>query len=141
MAPRWLDIARGELGVHEIPGSQASERIIHYDDCTTLAATSDEVPLCSAFVNWCMKQAGIEGTHLANARSWLEWGRTLDAPQVGCVVIFSRGDNPAAGHVGFVVEVGQYFLKVLGGNQADSVRVSSFPLAHVLGYRWPKTNV
>ena len=48
----------------------------------------DETPWCSAFVNYCMEQAGIRGTRKANARSWLDWGdMSLRSPQLGCVVI------------------------------------------------------
>ncbi|MBU5614452.1 peptidoglycan-binding protein [Geomonas sp. Red51] len=55
----WLKIAAAEVGQREFPGSPANPRIIMYHGATSLRATSDEVAWCSAFVNWCLKQAGI----------------------------------------------------------------------------------
>ena len=136
----WLDIATGELGQHEVPGSGNNQRILAYHQACTLRATSDEIPWCSAFVNWCLAQAGYPTTGLANARSWLNYGIELQQPVKGCIVVFSRGANPQAGHVGFVVdELGDY-LRVLGGNQSDQVRLALYPKNHVLpgGYRWPE---
>lgn len=137
--PEWLNIANAENGVHEISGEEDNERIVEYHSTTTLKADDDETPWCSAFVNWCMKQAGIEGTNLANARSWLTWGKKLERPQVGCVVIMKRGDNPKSGHVGLLVEEHEHFIIVLGGNQSDCVKLSTFPKETVIGYRWPET--
>src|SRR6266852_1684634 len=54
---------------------------------------------CSAFVNWCMRQSGIVGTHSAMARSWLHWhnGEKLDQPRIGAVVVFPRPPDPEQG--------------------------------------------
>jgi uncharacterized protein (TIGR02594 family) len=135
----WLDSAMKEVGVHEIPGPKAEARIVWYDSFTTLKATSDEVPWCSAFACAMMEVNGIESPKSAAARSWLSWGEPLDGPKIGAVVVFSRGTNPAAGHVGFVKDVNaDGTLQVLGGNQGDKVCVATFNTSHALGYRWPK---
>jgi len=138
MKTPWYEAARGELGVREIVGPAANARIVKYHACTTLKATSDDVPWCSAFVNWCFQRVGLTGTGLANARSWLKWGKAIDTPVEGCVVVFKRGRNPKSGHVGFVVGDDGETLRVLGGNQGDMVKVSRFKKADVLGYRWPE---
>lgn len=136
--PAWLEIAEGELGVKELAGGAAEARIVKYHATTTLKATSDEVPWCSAFANWCIQRAGLKGTGLANARSWLTWGKRLEEPREGCIVVFKRGSNPTSGHVAFFVGMDGNYLRVLGGNQSDCVKVSRYPVADVLGYRWPK---
>lgn len=136
MIPKWLEVAQSERGTKEIPGSGDNPRIIEYHATTTLRAVDDSVPWCSAFVNWCMKQAGIKGTGLANARSWLDWGENLGHPKAGAVVILSRG-APPSGHVGFFLRQEGDRIAVLGGNQSDQVKVSTFPASMVLGYRWP----
>ena len=49
--------ARGELGVQEDTGPGSNPRVIEYLHSTTLeggAASTDETPWCSAFVNWCV---------------------------------------------------------------------------------------
>lgn len=141
MKPKWLEIAEGEIGVHEVAGHAANPRIVKYHAATTLKATSDEIPWCSSFANWVMIQAGYKGTGMANARSWLKWGKPLDTPVEGCIVVFKRGSNPAAGHVAFLKKDEGGYVAVVGGNQSDSVKVSRFPKTAVIGYRWPSEEV
>ena len=136
--PSWLIIAEKELGIHEVPGKESNDRIIQYHSCTSLKATSDEVPWCSSFVNWVFREAGMKITHSAAARSWLGWGELLTKPKFGCVVILRRGDNPSAAHVGFYVGEGTDHVKVLGGNQSDKVCILNFKKKNVISYRWPK---
>jgi len=66
--PEWLVIARGEIGQKEIKGGKHNPRILEYHATTTRKATTDEVSWCSSFVNWCMTQAGYEGTNSAWAK-------------------------------------------------------------------------
>jgi uncharacterized protein (TIGR02594 family) len=136
----WLEIAESKLGEHEIAGTAANSFIVECLESTTLGAPdnqSDETPWCSAFVNWCITQAGLEGTDSAWARSWLEWGREpeTDNEWEGAICILSRGAT--SGHVGFVVDWDEDKVKLLGGNQSDSVSYAWFPMERVLGYRVP----
>lgn len=137
--PEWMKYARQELGVAERPGAEHNARIIEYHSKTGLAAGTDEVAWCSSFVNWCMAKAGIQGTGSAAARSWANWGLPLTEPRPGCIVVFRRNDpnNPNAGHVAFFMRQRAPLIDVLGGNQSNSVRVSGYPLADVITYRWP----
>lgn len=137
--PEWYRTALREIGTTEIKGEDHNPRIIEYAACTSLKATSDEVAWCSSFVNWCMKQVGIHGTNSAAARSWLDWGKVLDTPVEGCVVILRRG-APPSGHVCFYAgpDGDIAYFRALGGNQSDSVRCSRFPVADILGLRWPR---
>ena len=140
--PRWLDIARAELGTEEVAGSGNNPRILEYLATTTLGRhgrSRDSTPWCSAFVNWCMERAGLEGTNSAMARSWLGWG--VDGPlRPGAVLVFKRGKAPS-GHVGLCVRDGSLdgFVWVIGGNQADSVCEKGYPEQMLLGCRWPDT--
>jgi uncharacterized protein (TIGR02594 family) len=135
----WFEVAMQEmaLGIDEIPGPEDNPRIVGYHQSTTLAADDDETPWCSSFVNWCVQQAGLQGTKSASARSWLGWGQELPAPRRGCIVVLSRGSNSQQGHVGFYHEDAGDRILVLGGNQGNRVNISSYPKARVLGYRWP----
>lgn len=140
VGPAWYRIALGELGVKEIAGSRDAARIIEYHHATDLRATDDETPWCSAFVNWCCREAGIVGTRSAAARSWLGWGRGIvGLPVVGDVVVLSRGNSAWQGHVGFFAGTGDSKgeIRVLGGNQGDAVTVRQYRTAMVLGYRRP----
>jgi len=139
-APRWLQIAQQEETrcVREVAGSQHNPRIVEYHQTTSSRASTDETPWCSAFVNWCMGQAGLVGTNRANARSWLNWGQALAAPRYGCVTVLWRG-SPSGwqGHVGFYVRETSSHVYLLGGNQGNAVNVRSYPKTRLLGYRWP----
>jgi uncharacterized protein (TIGR02594 family) len=133
----WLKVAYGEIGVLEYAGEKNNPRIVEYHQATTLRAHDDETPWCSAFANWCMRQAGLKGSGEANARSWLTWGRKVDAPVHGCIVVLKRGTSPTSGHVGFYIETHGEKIVVLGGNQSNTVKLSNYPKADVLGYRMP----
>lgn len=135
-APPWLVTALGEIGISEVPGIAASPRIVEYDAATTLKATSDEVPWCSAFVNWCVAQAGLRGTGSAAARSWLKWG-VKTPPRLGAIAVFQRSASPTLGHVGFLLDNYGGLLQVLGGNQGNRVCIKTFGPAALLDLRWP----
>jgi uncharacterized protein (TIGR02594 family) len=143
----WMAIAAAELGVRgDTRPGQHTQRILEYHATTSLGARSDEIPWCSAFVNWVLKQAGCVGTNSAAAASWLKWGRELDSPRTGAITITKRrGADVANGsssgfHVSFYKssEGGPYF-SMLGGNQRNSVRVSRYNLTsyEYVKYRWP----
>ncbi len=136
----WFAIAMREMesGVDEVAGPEHNPRIVEYHQSTSLRATDDETAWCSSFVNWCMEQAGEVKTNSAMARSWLKWGEELKVPRRGCVTVFSRGNIPTAGHVGFYVEEMNDRILLLGGNQGNQINISSYPKSSLLGYRWPK---
>lgn len=130
----WFTIAKKELGVKETRGGE-TKRILEYHAATTLKATEDEVPWCSAFVTWCLKQTGYKSTESAWARSYIGYGKKLDKPKPGCIVVFSRG--PSSGHVAFFVKENLTTITCLGGNQSDSVCYSEYAKYKVLAYVWP----
>lgn len=131
----WLDIAMGELGIHEKVNGE-NKRILEYNQYTDLKAKEDEIPWCSSFVNFCMAKSFQKRTNSAAARSWLDWGIKCGFKR-GAVVIFSRGNDPSLGHVAFCLRDMGDSIEVIGGNQSDSVSITSFSENHVIGYRWP----
>jgi uncharacterized protein (TIGR02594 family) len=171
LPPRWLEIAREELadGVTEIPGAKHNPRIMQYiytcpnifeNPTYTWAKRHPKAPRrsdqeiyveregeegvdwCSAFVNWCVRQAGLAGTNHALASSWLKNGQRLDGPRLGAVVVIRR--DKRAGHVAFLDKEGDEW-KLLGGNQkptngiGDSIAVSLRPFnpKTAMAYIWP----
>lgn len=132
----WMAVATREIGQKELDKGAHNPRILQYHATTSLCATADEVPWCSAFVNWCLRAVGIDGTNSAAARSWLHWGK-ISVPRPGAIVVMHsvRGEN----HVAFLlVEAADHFI-LLGGNQHDEVRKSRYikSIWIPLGYRWP----
>lgn len=147
--PRWLAIARGEIGVHETPGPESTARIVEYHSTTTLRATSDEVAWCSSFVNWSLKQAGIVGTNSARAASWIEWGDNVpdDADRIGSVVVLynarikDRSLTASGYHVTLELARNADGIYCLGGNQSNSVKATRYPFAagwEIKARRWPR---
>jgi uncharacterized protein (TIGR02594 family) len=131
----WMDIAKAELGQREVKGAKHNPRIIEYHKTTTLKGTTDEIPWCSSFVNWVMKQAGYPGTNSAAARSWLQYGQRLATPVPGCIVVLSRDGG---GHVGFYMGQDSYGIKILGGNQGDAVTVAQYAHGRCLALVVPR---
>jgi len=140
----WMAVAEAEKGIHEIPGEENEPRVLEYFTATGnlgwSARSKDETPWCSAFANWCLKQAGYEGTSHAAARSWLNWGQEIESPRRGCIVVFTR---EGGGHVGFYLEETETEIKVLGGNQQNKetllfeISEKYYPKSDWLGYRIP----
>ncbi len=147
--PPWLERARevAQLGVLEIPGPEHHPLILEFGKAVNLEVTTDEIPWCSNFVNWCFAECDLLGTHSARARSWLHWGTPLpmDNPAFGCVVITKRGGSgqpgkdviDAKGHVGFLIDIPTPTeVTLLGGNQSNQVCERTYPIERVLDYRW-----
>lgn len=135
----WMVVAEREIGQEEGFKALNNPRILAYHATTMLRATSDEVAWCSAFVNWCLREAGIAGTNSASATSWLHWGKT-SVPKVGAITVVRRVTGES--HVAFLVAEEKTHYQLLGGNQGDKVKLSSYPKSQyvVLGYRWPEQN-
>jgi uncharacterized protein (TIGR02594 family) len=146
----WTAIASKEIGILEIPGKEHNPRVLEYlQTVTNISDTwksTDETPWCSAFVNWCVEQAGYVGTKSAVSASWLNWGRKIDKPIKGCITIFSR--KSGGGHVGFYWDetptMTETYIQILGGNQETleteigGVNLKHYKKSRLLGCRIPK---
>lgn len=132
----WLVMASSLVGVKEIKGPRHHGEILQmWKDIKRGGIKDDETPWCAAFVGACLERTGFVSTRFESARSYIDWGQKLDAPAVGCVVVFTR---VGGGHVGFVVGQDKSgALLVLGGNQSDEVNIRAFPISRVSAYRWP----
>lgn len=137
MNQKALLVALSFYGEQPIPGYKANPQILEF-----LAATSyplfesDEVPWCSAFMIWCYKQANIEVSANAAARSWLAVGERTDNPKLGDIVVIGYPrENPANFHVGFFIRETTNLVYVLAGNQNDTVDITPWRKRSVLEYR------
>lgn len=136
--PPWLEQAWPEAGVREVAGPAANPRIrALFRDAGQPDVTSDETAWCAAFVGACLERAGVRGTRSLLARSYLAWGRPLDAFRLGAVAVLTRSADPKEGHVGFLVGETPTTVVLIGGNQSDRVTVEAFDRARLIGLRWP----
>jgi uncharacterized protein (TIGR02594 family) len=99
---------------------------------------------CAAFVNAILERHGIPGSESVSeyplmARSFLDWGESVDEPQRGDIVVFTRGSSGWQGHVaiylGSVERDGRIYYRILGGNQNNAINVSEYPASRLLGIR------
>lgn len=97
---------------------------------------SDECHWASSFINWSFAKNSIEGTRSRSSLSWLDWGIPLTEPANGSIAVIEYADG--RGHVGMVVGVYNGMIVLLGGNQADKVCYTAFPIEDIKSYRWPK---
>jgi len=97
---------------------------------------------CASFMNWCLREGGRDDlmTDSPRARSFTELPQFIEGyvgMTEGDIMVFTRGKNPAKGHVAFSTvdgyEVYEY-IDVLGGNQNDSVCVKPYASERILGY-------
>lgn len=137
--PSWLAKAREYIGLREIPGSRNNPTILRWWELIKASFRDDETAWCAGYVGGVLEEVGIKSTRSAAARSYLSHGVKLNAPAVGCIVVFWRGSPSGwSGHVGFVVGKDRSGnLMVLGGNQSNEVNIKPFSKSRVLGYRWP----
>lgn len=139
--PKWLTVARGELGTREIEGPKSNSRIVEYAKVSVGVAAPDSEAWCARFVGWCLEKDGLESTsstRKSTARSYMQWGDQIDEPQPGCIVVFWRGSKSSwQGHVGFFIKQNATHVWVLGGNQSNKVSIAKYPKKQLLGYRWP----
>ncbi len=145
----WMRVALAEMGVQEARGAANNKRIMDYHAATTMGSAADSVPWCASFVNWVLAQVNIRGTRSAAAASFTDqnWGRALETPRYGAIIHLRqkrRSNDRATGsssgnHVAFFISQTATHIKLLGGNQSDSVKESNFSLAsyEVRGIRWP----
>lgn len=134
------DLALRYVGVAEIRDKPKSHPLVSWwlSLCGFGLDAPDEIPWCSAFVNGIAWELRLPRSKSAAARSWLNVGVPVPLKEAGVgfdVVVLSRGDNPAQGHVGFFAGFELNNVLLLGGNQGDQVSVASFPRERILGVR------
>lgn len=141
--PEWLKLARADLGLKEIAGPAANPEIMRaWRYCDYDPPDGDETAWCSAKMCEWTERSGLPSTRAPNARSWQKWGAELKTPKLGCIVVFWRGSPTGwQGHVALYIGPGTKpgTIKVLGGNQGNSVSITDYSEAQVLSYRWPTT--
>lgn len=119
VADKIVDVARGEVGVQEVPlGSNSGPTVVQYQRSTVLDGTG--WPWCAAFVEWVWEVSGLTD-HPANPSTY--WmcriaearGELSDTPKVGGAIIW------CGTHTGIVVGIGQGVVFTVEGNASDRV--------------------
>lgn len=140
-----FDLAERFVGIEEVGGQVDNPQIMSMLKLDNTWPENDEVPWCSAFVNYICWLARLPRSKDLRARSWLTIGKgiTLDDAVPGDIIVLQRGtgEQPgpevidAPGHVGFYAGRTSDLIEVLGGNQSDTVKISRYPKSRLLGVR------
>lgn len=135
--PQYLDIAKRDIGLKEIAGAKHHPRILlAFETIGHKWLNTDEHAWCAAIMGLWMHESGLPFPKNAfRALSWLEWGEPCGC-EYGAVAVMTR---KGGGHVGIVdaVSPDRKFVRVLGGNQDNMVKVAWFPAERITHYRKP----
>ena len=127
-APKVNPTAQQYVGLHEVKNNESLYEILGVDPLKT--------EWCAAFVSHVLQQEGKPIAALPLwSRSYLQWGKEVDKPQKGDLVIFQRAGSDWQGHVGFYVSETETNILVLGGNQNNKVGYKLYPKKNLLGIR------
>jgi uncharacterized protein (TIGR02594 family) len=143
-----LALAQRFLGTKEVPGSEDNPMILSMLRLDGSWPKHDEVPWCSAFVNYVCWLLNLPRSHSLLARSWLSVGHPVfltEALPGFDIVVLKRGKEPqpgienmtAPGHVGFYVDSSDdgARIQLFDGNVNNEVTYSTYPRARVLSVR------
>lgn len=140
----WLRNEKSTLaGVKEVPGNKDNPRIVQYHKHSgniggEKATHHDEVPWCSSVLNCAADECGMEKTNSALASSWDKYGEDSgDTVEEGDIVTIRHtggGRHVCLANKTFSRRAGGSF-EALGGNQGNQIKVSTFPVAHIIGAR------
>jgi uncharacterized protein (TIGR02594 family) len=137
----WLETAKSEIGLKEIPGRRHNKEIMSWskEGLPKWIAdfyTKDEIPWCGLWIAHLMVENNIK-VNIKNplsARAWNKFGVKC-SPQLGAIMVFSR---KGGGHVGLYISEDSKYYHILGGNQSNMVNVTKIAKSRFLGARWPK---
>lgn len=136
----WLELALSKKGLIEGRDYVELSKFLRSDGKTL--GDPRRLPWCGDFVETCIAVTLTEEAIPVNpylARNWLKFGRSI-APTLGAVMVFWRGKRAGiSGHVAFAVGQSKFAYYVIGGNQSNSVSVTTIHKNRLLGARWPIT--
>jgi uncharacterized protein (TIGR02594 family) len=138
--PRWLTLARAEIGFHETGDNQGIGKYI-----TGAGYGAEGDPWCAIFAGAMLHGADIPlpGINaMAQSFTTSPGFQRIDGFRLGALAVFWRGTRDSGqGHVGFAVSEDATRVQVLGGNENDQVEVEGIPkngsTMGLLGYWWP----
>lgn len=145
----WMTVAQTEQAKGIREGTAAGDaEILRYFQSVNVPAKTSATPWCAAFISFCMKTSGsqvaadsLPKSDPALAASWKGWGNPLPAnasitPPGAVVVLSPTEDQDDSGHVGFFVRGNTDTITLLGGNQTNAVKESTYARSRVAAIRW-----
>jgi uncharacterized protein (TIGR02594 family) len=135
--------ARRLIGSKEIPGKVTAPFISTMLSKLGAWWSDDETPWCATFVSWCLQESQVlPPKAFYRAAAFKSWGFDIadygQACTYGSVVVTRR---PGGFHVAFLTGVDRINSRVqlLGGNQDNQVKFSTYRMDQVEAVRYPWT--
>ncbi len=132
-----FQLASRFIGLKEIPGENHNPMILAMLKLHNEWPQEDEVPWCSAFVNFISFLLNLPGTKSLAAISWETTGRAIsieEAKKGFDIVVLRRGEGWQR-HVGFYSHHNKENVWLLGGNQNNQVNVAPFSIERISAVR------
>lgn len=131
------DLAKSMIGLNEHKDREIIQTFIKSSTGRNL--NPQRSAWCAAFVNSVLKATGNPETGSFMAKSFLTYGKPTSKPEQGDIVVMERGSSRGTpyGHVAFYAGQSDRdgYIKVLGGNQNDSVSIKEVQVGSVISYR------
>lgn len=123
--PRMIKEALKLYGTLELYGSANSPTILSWANelgkNINDVYKADSIPWCGLFIGIVAKRSDKEVVKSPLwALSWATFGKRVDIPMLGDVLVFTRSGG---GHVGLYVGEDNTAYHLLGGNQSDAVNI------------------
>lgn len=146
--PKWLELARADMDVKELPGKAGHPRIREMYDTVGLDNDGDDKQSwCGCAMGTWLKEAGYPiPPNCYGAKQFETYGKASSfKPGVICVFYRSKlRERDWKRHVTIGIEETETHIKCIGGNQRvrdgdglDGVTISSFPKSDLSAMRWP----
>ena len=152
VVPPWLATMRSLKGTDEFSGGADNPIILSWRDFISRAYPEmatycrnyahDSVPWCGLTMAYAMAVNGIrpvfgptDTDKFLWADAWRQFGTKLEQPRLGCVMVFTRDGG---GHVALYEGDDGDNYRIVGGNQSDSVNVTSMSKSRFSGAFWPR---
>lgn len=136
--PPWMAEMHRKMGLHEVRDNSALSAWLR--QFGRFLGNPRDLPWCGDAVESCVAKVLPEEPLPSNpffAQAWGKFGVDAKGPVVGSIGVIRW--TPSSGHVGIVAGVDGSRVNLLGGNQSNSINVSSFPRNKFIAFRWPAT--
>lgn len=139
--PRWLQIARAEIGTRETPGPGSTPKIVSYfADAGRPEIKDDAVAWCAAALSSWLKRAGLPippPSEALAAISYETWGDRLAQPVLGAIGVKRRPGDTWMRHTGIIVAANPIWIWMISGNASNRVGIDAFRREQFTAFRHP----
>lgn len=132
-----LDVMRYFAGITQVgsTGERFNSRWTKYENpvivwffhATQTRPNGDCTSWCAAFLSWCLERCGLPSMQSASSQDYAHYGKEIQTPLAGDVVVFQDVGDPAHGHVALLVSQSADQIEVIGGNQGSGSVIPNCP--------------